>query len=267
MVFDELGDGIYRRRYASLDLNVGVVVGEDAVLIVDSRASHAQADELKAELRHLTPKPVAWVVNTHMHWDHVWGNARFPEAGIVGHSRTRRHLVDDGETARGRLLTQLPEEWHDDVRAVDIVPPNETFEAIRVLDIGGRSVQLTHHGRAHTDCDVVVHVVGSDVMFAGDMVEEGAPPAFGDAFPLDWAHTLEALEHDLVDVVVPGHGDVVDPTFVTAQRRDIAALASVLLEAWREGRPVDELPEGPFPHDVCALAYGRVGTNLGIRAS
>ena len=86
-MFDELAEGVYARRYESLDLNVGVVVSGDGVLVVDTRASHIEADELRNDLRSLTPLPVRWVVDTHWHWDHTFGNARFPEAEIWG-SRT-----------------------------------------------------------------------------------------------------------------------------------------------------------------------------------
>jgi glyoxylase-like metal-dependent hydrolase (beta-lactamase superfamily II) len=85
-VFDQLADGVFRRRYASLDLNIGVVIGDEGVLIVDTRASHVEADELRSDLRALTAKPVLWVIDTHWHWDHTFGNARFPGAEIWGPS-------------------------------------------------------------------------------------------------------------------------------------------------------------------------------------
>ena len=106
-VFDELGDGVFRRRYESLDLNIGVVIGEEAVLLVDSRASHRQADQLRAELTTLTSLPVGWVVNTHFHWDHTWGNARFPEAALWGHEQCRSEMIDNGEAARRQVLERI----------------------------------------------------------------------------------------------------------------------------------------------------------------
>ena len=84
--FDELGDGVFRRRYESLDLNIGVVIGGDGVLVIDTRASHGQARQLIDELTALTPLAVRWVINTHWHWDHTFGNAMFPDARVLGPS-------------------------------------------------------------------------------------------------------------------------------------------------------------------------------------
>ena len=97
-----------------------------------------------------------------------------------------------------------------------------------MLDVGGRAVSLRHLGRGHTGADLVVAV--DDVVFAGDLVEEGAPPAMDDAFPLEWAATLTALLGLVRGPVVPGHGAVVDAAFVAAQRDELARLARWLTE-------------------------------------
>ena len=228
-VFQELGDGIFRRRYESLDLNIGVVIGEEAVLLVDSRASHRQADQLRAELTTLTSLPVGWVVNTHFHWDHTWGNARFPEAALWGHDRCRSEMIGNGEAARQAVLEWMPAEHHDAVNEVIITPPTETFSSSVLLDIGGRVVELRHHGLGHTNSDIVVRVPG--VLFAGDLIEEGAPPAFGDSYPLDWGETLDSIM--LETTVVPGHGDVVDAGFVATQQAEIEDIAAAAREGHR----------------------------------
>jgi glyoxylase-like metal-dependent hydrolase (beta-lactamase superfamily II) len=89
-------------------------------------------------------------------------------------------------------------------------------------------VRLRHHGRGHTGADLVVAV--DDVVFAGDLVEEGAPPAMDDAFPLEWPSTLTALLDLVRGPVVPGHGAVVDAAFVAAQRDELALLARWLTD-------------------------------------
>jgi len=115
------------------------------------------------------------------------------------------------------------------VEAVEIVPPNHTFGEDTTIDLGGRHVVLHHPGRAHTGHDAVVDVPDADVTVVGDIVEEGAPPSFHDAFPLEWPATLEALLPRLRRTVVPGHGDVVDATFVAEQRAQLAEVAEVAL--------------------------------------
>ena len=105
--------------------------------------------------------------------------------------------------------------------------PTHTLVDDEVIDLGGRRVVLHHPGRGHTDNDIVVEVPDAEVTFVGDLVEQGAPPSFDDAFPLEWPTTLDHLLERLGPVVVPGHGDVVDPDFVARQRIDIAEVEQV----------------------------------------
>lgn len=222
MTWQELGDRVFRRRYASLDLNVGLVVGDDHVLVIDSRAHHGQADDLLAEVRTVTTRPVTLLVNTHHHWDHTFGNARFVDAEVVGHERCRELLLAEGEQVRAELATAhwLPPEVRRAVAAVELRPPTRLLADRLLLDLGGRTIELAFLGRGHTDNDVVATV--DDVVFAGDLVEEGAPPSFEDSHPREWVETLGRLVAMVTGPVVPGHGDVVDRAFVEEQRDRIA---------------------------------------------
>jgi len=257
-VFDELGDGIFRRHYESLDLNIGVVIGEDAVLLVDTRASHRQADQLRAELRALTDLPVGWVVNTHFHWDHTWGNSRFPEATIWGHERCRYEMIENGEAARQAVLEWMPVEYHEMIDEVVITPPTHTFSESASIDVG-RHIDLSYHGLGHTNSDIVVRV--GDVMFAGDLVEEGAPPSFGDSYPLDWGPTLRRIEPE--ETVVPGHGDVVDRHFLSAQCEELNAVADLARDGYHHGIDPEQLVEGgPYPAETLRVAFTRAYDQL-----
>lgn len=261
MSFDALGDGVFRRRYESLDLNIGVVLGEEAVLLVDSRASHRQADQLRKELATLTELPVGWVVNTHYHWDHTWGNARFGEAALWGHDMCRSEMIENGEAARRQVLEWMPVEHHDAVNEVVITPPTETFPSSALLDIGGRVVELRYHGLGHTNSDIVVRVADAGVLFAGDLLEEGAPPAFGDSYPLDWAQTLDSIK--LEATIVPGHGDIVDPDFAATQQAEIEAVADSAREGHSEGIAVEDLvSSGPYPAETMRQALTRAYAQL-----
>jgi glyoxylase-like metal-dependent hydrolase (beta-lactamase superfamily II) len=218
MTFQEVGDGIFRRRYERFDQNIGVIVGSESVCVIDSRASPPDADELRTELSTLTSLPVRFLVNTHVHWDHTFGNSRFEGAVIVGHRDCRRRLLEDGEAMRSQLMNAdwIPEEVRPIFGEVEIVPPVVTFEASLDLYLEDRRIDLTWLGRGHTDNDIVITV--DDVCFAGDLVEEGAPPAFGDAYPTEWTATLDRLLEVSPPTVVPGHGDVVGHEYVADQR-------------------------------------------------
>mgnify|MGYP002336100240 CR=1 FL=1 len=251
----EVGAGIYVRRHAELDLNCGLVVGEDACLVVDTRSHLGEAADLIAAVRSVTPHP--WtVVNTHAHYDHCFGNAAFRPAPVWGSRGCAADLAALGEQQRAEIVAQL--RAAGDPRTADLVdgapidPPDHLVDDVAVLDIGGREVVLRFLGRGHTDADLVVEVDDTGeatVIFAGDLVEEGAPPAFDDAFPVDWPATLGRLHALARGPVVPGHGSVVDAGFVGRQRAELLAV----LTALRSGRPED----GPYDEATMRVAASR----------
>lgn len=173
-MFDQVGEGVFRRRYPSLDLNIRVVFGDDGVLLVDTRATGAQATELREELGSSTDLPVRWVVNTHWHWDHTFGNARFRGCRIWGHELCRVALEDRSEEMRREAKDALGAEFDADIDATEIQPPTEVFSDSISIDIG-RIVELSYHGLAHTDSDIVVGVPDAGVVFLGDLSKRERP--------------------------------------------------------------------------------------------
>ena len=254
----EIADRVFVRRYAALDQTIGAVIGRAGVLIVDTRASHRKADELLADLRSLTPAPVAAVLNTHHHWDHTFGNARFAAGPIWGHERCAELLRDHGDAMRRDISERLPD-LADEFAEVVITPPTETFDDRAVIDLGDRSVEVRYVGRGHTDNDVVALVSDADVLFAGDLLENGGPPSYGDAYPSAWADTVERGLLPLVaGTVVPGHGDPADRAFALQQAVDLRAMADL-------GRRVvagelsleDAAQAAPFPASTARIAIDR----------
>lgn len=261
-VWQELGDGIFRRRYPSLDLNVGVVLAGDAVLVVDSRATPGQARELRTELAQLTELPVRWLFNTHYHWDHTFGNQCFPEAQLWGHDECRRMLVDHGSQMLEGLVSYLSDEGREALQELVITPPTETFTERATIDMGGRRAELAYFGRGHTNSDAVLHIDG--VTFAGDLIEEGGPPGVSDSFPISWVEAVGKLANEARPVVVPGHGDVVDVEHVVVTRFDLAWIARTATEAREEGRTLDriDVADSPYPADVTVEALARAYSEL-----
>ena len=255
-VFDQLGEGVFRRRYESLDLNVGVVLGEEGLLIVDTRSTLAEAYELSRELTELSSLPVRWIVNTHWHWDHTFGNSVFTDAVIWGHDRCRDALIDRGDEMKDGALRWFPDRV-DEFAAVDIVAPQNTFAEKASVAIG-REVSLTYHGLGHTDADILVNVADADVTFAGDLVEESAPPAFGDSYPVMWPLTLRLAMDSMLEVIVPGHGDVVDRSFVRTQHDELVAGAELATRCVERDLDLDEAAGlGPFSEQVMKSALTR----------
>ena len=257
-MFDELADRVFRRRFESLDLNVGVVLGEDGILVIDTRASHVEADELRTELRTLSSLPVRWVIDTHWHWDHTFGNARFPEAEIWGHELCRKAMVERGDSMKDDAAVWLPDRL-EEIAEVVITPPTSVFATVAGIDLGPVVVGMTYHGRGHTDSDIVVTV--GEVSFMGDLLEEGAPPVFDDGFPLSWPDTLRSAAEIGSSIMVPGHGDTLDRAGADAQLEEIEAVAELARRCIGEGLPVVEAARlGPYPPEVMTSALDRVLT-------
>lgn len=214
----EVGDGVLARRYAELDLTVGLVLGGERALVVDTRGDSRQGIEWAAAVRGLTTLPLV-VAITHAHFDHCFGTAAFLPCPVFAHPACRAAIVATAAAQRAEWAAHYRD--RGDAGTADALtgtdPPLPDLDAPAVLDLGGRTVALRHPGRGHTDHDLVVHVDG--VVFAGDLVEQGAPPSVGpDSVAAEWPATLDALLALEPRVVVPGHGDPVDAAFVAEQR-------------------------------------------------
>jgi glyoxylase-like metal-dependent hydrolase (beta-lactamase superfamily II) len=250
------------RRYEALDQTIGVVGGASGLVLIDTRASHRLADELRDELQAL-PGAVVAVVNTHGHWDHVFGNARFRSAPIWGHVRCATMITEHGEAQRARLLERYSPETAEQFREVELVPPSDLIEDSETLELGDRQVELRYLGRGHTDNDIVVRVPDASVLFAGDLLENAPAPGFGDSYPVAWGDTGVALL-DLVDgTVVPGHGDPFDRAFAERQVAELGALADLAREAVAGSIGLDEaIRRSPFPADATGEALERARIEL-----
>ncbi len=258
----EVAGRVYVRRHESMDLNVSLIVGEGACLVVDTRASKKQGRDLAEAIRTVTPHP--WVVvNTHFHFDHTFGNSVFRPAEIWGHRRCAEQLIEDGIRMRGGLAAKHREfgydEIADEIEASPVDPPDQLVDDLATLSVGGRPVQLRYLGRGHTDNDLVLTVPDADLVIVGDLVEEGAPPQFASAYPLDWPGTLDAIAELVTGPVVPGHGAIVDLGHLQAQRAELATLAAKAREGHAEGRPAEDVATD-LPY------FGEYGTEAVQRA-
>jgi glyoxylase-like metal-dependent hydrolase (beta-lactamase superfamily II) len=255
--WDEVADRVFVRRYAFLDQSIGAVVGRDGAVVIDTRSTGPQADELLRDLRSLTEAPLN-VVNTHHHWDHAFGNERFASGPIWGHDRCAATLRDGGEEMRRRVIEQLPE-LADELAALRIVGPDRTFDETASLDLGDRVVELRYLGRGHTDNDIVALVPDAGVLFAGDLLENDAPPSFGDSYPIAWAETVADRLLPLVrEVVVPGHGRPAGRDFAERNTGELGLLARLITSATAGTIGVDEvLAASPYPAETTRVALDR----------
>ncbi len=256
--FVEVADRVWVARHSWLDVNVTVVAGDRGLLVVDTLASDLAGTGLVDDLRRLGRGEVVAVVNSHEHFDHTFGNGAlrraWPDASLVAHEEAAARTVVSGENAKREYDARPDEPHRAEVQDTQIVPAEVTFSSVKAIDLGDRVAELVHPGRGHTGGDLVVRVPDADVLVAGDLVEESAPPSYGpDCFPLDWPASLD-LVLGLVGeatVVVPGHGSLVDDEFLRGQRGDIGVVAETVYDLASRSVPLAEAlrhTDWPFPH-------------------
>jgi glyoxylase-like metal-dependent hydrolase (beta-lactamase superfamily II) len=261
----ELADGVFARRYRELDLTVGLVIGADGALVIDTRGDARQGAEWARAVRTVTALPLT-VLLTHAHFDHCFGASALVSSG------TRVYAQRGCPGALRATAEPQRAEWSayyrrrgcsataEAVHTARVVLPNHLVDRDAELDLGGRTVRLHHPGAAHTDHDLAAYVAETGTLFAGDLVEQGAPPDFGDADPLGWPAALDALLALNPVTVVPGHGEPVSPGFVSAQRDELAAVAA-LCRAVGSGTldQADAIAASPYPADTTRAALARHG--------
>jgi glyoxylase-like metal-dependent hydrolase (beta-lactamase superfamily II) len=262
MAWQEIGDRVFTRKYPFFNQQIGVVLGGRDVLVVDTRSTPAQAREIASDLGELTRDPVSIIVDTHWHFDHSFGNSVFRPATIWGHVRAAEQLRREGAATIEEVAAEIPE-IAADIRETVIDPPENTFEDRATVAVGDRVVELSFHGRAHTDGDIVLVVPDANVMFAGDLLEEGAAPSFGDSYPMEWPATVERLLALATGAVVPGHGAIGDRAFVVDQLAAFRRLVE-LSRAINDGSLDVEaaIADSPFGPETERTAFERALAQL-----
>jgi len=256
-VLREIAPGVHVLCHPVLDVNATLVVGGEHALVVDTLSSAPQAQDLLAAVRRVTPLPLI-VVNTHHHFDHVLGNVVFAADGAHLWAQEEASTFI-GEPMRERAVLDYPELASELACTVPVAPAN-VVRTTATLDLGGRRVELHHFGRGHSIGDLVAWVPDAGAAIAGDLVEEGGPPQFDEAYALEWPDTVAALLALLPASaqVVPGHGQVVDRRFVVAQHEQLAALAWLIREGEQDGAPAERVAaKSPFPQDLSLPAVQR----------
>ncbi|PWU43522.1 MBL fold metallo-hydrolase [Micromonospora globispora] len=252
--FVEVADRVHVLREPLLHVNVTLVVGDGAALLVDTLSTAAQARELADAARAVTPHP--WtLVNTHHHFDHCFGNATLaadPPRPVYAHELAIAALRDRPDELRRAAYEEIRDEQPAlaaQLGDTELLAPTHPVHSETVLDVGGRRVVLRHPGRGHTDADLVVHVPDADVLVAGDLVEQSGPPAFEESYPLQWPDAVAELLRLTTPstVVVPGHGEPVDVEFVRAQHTRLVDQAWLIRAGHTGNAPPERVAaESPF---------------------
>lgn len=235
----EIGAGIYGFIGVDGSTNSGVVLTDEGVVVIDTQGPKGLAMALRQSLRKVTDSPVIFVVNTHYHGDHTFGNQYFtgPRA-IIAHDKTREALIEKAKAHRTRFKRFFGEE---SLAGFSLTLPGVTFSSTLSLRVGGRTFVIAHPGVAHTEGDAYVYMPEEKVVFTGDLLYKGRLPWLGDGDSLGAVAALDELLALDATVYVPGHGTV-------AGREDLRAYKGYLLDLRKEvkrlkdaGKTLDEV--------------------------
>jgi glyoxylase-like metal-dependent hydrolase (beta-lactamase superfamily II) len=219
------------------DPNTGVVIGDDAVMVIDTQATPVMATDVIRRIREVTDKPIRTVVLSHYHAVRVLGASAYGAQHVIASQDTRDLIVERGEQDKASEIGRFPRLF----RNVDSVPPGLTWPTITfrgemTLWLGTLEVRLMQLGRGHTKGDTVVWLPGERTLFSGDLVEFDATPYAGDAYFQDWPATLDHLAALKPQQLVPGRGAALKGEAQVAQGLDgTKAFVSELFESVKRG--------------------------------
>lgn len=279
----KLADGIYgfispEPKVPLVTGNSTVIIGKDAVLVVDSGHFPSLTRRQIEDIRRLAHMPVAFVVNTHWHADHNTGNylyrEQFPSVAIIGTPATEHELANplpqyddvkqisqalpviekmiaEGKTPSGKVLSKEDIDYYSlmiaeakyalpEFQQAKRLPPNITFDRRMVIDLGGRAVEIAFLGRGNTAGDAVVYVPDAKVLVTGDLLVAPTPYALG-SYIDEWIVTMKALANYDADVIVPGHGPIQhDKQYMLLVIQALESLSQQAHEAVKQGQTQEQ---------------------------
>jgi quinoprotein relay system zinc metallohydrolase 2 len=221
--------------------NIGFVIGTRCVAVVDSGGSVRIGRALRAAIARHTRLPVCYVINTHVHVDHVLGNAAFTadKPQFVGHADLSAALT----RSRDFFLKNYAADLDPPASAAQIIAPGQLVAIGRdlELDLGGRRLILRAWGKAHTDCDLTVYDAKSRTLFSGDLLFVQRTPVL-DGSIRGWLEAIDTLATQPAAHVVPGHGAVQSDARAAfaAERAYLEGLLDGVRAQLAQGKPLQE---------------------------
>jgi len=235
VTFEKLSEHAYAYT-AEGDPNTGIVVGDDAAMVIDTQATPVMAQDVIRRIREVTDKPIRYVLMSHYHAVRVLGASAYRPEHVIASRDTYDLIVERGEADMKSEIERFPRLF----RAIESIPgltwPTLVFEKRLTLMLGKLQVEIMQLGRGHTKGDTVVWLPQDKVLFSGDLVEFDATPYAGDAYLTDWPATLDAIAALEPEKLVPGRGAALkDAAQVKAGLDGTRAFVTAMFDAVKSG--------------------------------
>ena len=219
--------------------NSGFIVGDDGVLVIDSMMVASMVRPYMEGIRKVTDKPIRYVVNTHHHVDHSFGNQFYLPAEVVSHRGCREALITSG--ADVDVLSQRYPQYSEDWTEARLTPASVTYEDKMVVHLGDRVVELLHPGPAHTYGDTLVYLPQEKVLFTGDVAFHYLTPLARDGHVSNWIRIANGILKDLdATTLIPGHGPVSGKEVVSATLKYLRLIKRTSRAHFERGAGVEE---------------------------
>ena len=212
----EVADGLYVHHGVTVNVehpqhddiaNIGFIVGEQCVAVIDTGGSAKIGHQLRSAIKRITPLPICYVINTHVHYDHVLGNIAFQQdkPQFIGHHK----LADAISQNRGFFLDAFGPDLGPKPTSAMIIGPDKLVKQNLTLDLGNRTLLLTAHPSAHTNQDLTVYDRKTDTLWLADLLFiERIPYIDSSGQAKGWLKVLSKLNKRQVARVIPGHGPI-----------------------------------------------------------
>lgn len=202
--------------------NAGIIIGRDGIVVVDTLLSAEKAKRFLKDVRAISKRPIKYVIDTHYHLDHAFGNSEFAKQGgiIIAHENDKQNLRKNGDATLKNIKSFGISE--KEMRGTKIALPSLTYERRMVIDLGDQKVELQHLGPAHTSGDTIVYLPDKKVLFAGDVLFTNYHPFMAEGDLESWAKVLDGILAMDVDIIIPGHGPL-------STKQEIAAMKAYLV--------------------------------------
>ncbi len=214
--------------------NIGFIIGKRCVAVIDSGGNPEQGRALKRAIEKITDKPVCYVINSHVHPDHIYGNSAFnsDHTQFVGHYKLARAISMRGPFYLEKAKDQLGLDLSSD----DLVLPDIEVKKHMTLDLGGRKLRLSAHPTAHTDNDLTVYDSQTDTLWLSDLLFIDHIPVI-DGSLKGWLKVLEGFENNNYAHVIPGHGPLIThwPEAMQAEKNYLNTLLTEIRQKIKEG--------------------------------